>query len=154
MQTQDLHCVKYCSCSRTLPKAGLDCGQVQIVITFYLPSCLGQETAKGPFDLRVKLPPARLSTQARRQSSVTNTNNFFWGAQNNFPLEFGDEDHKKKRSSFQITPRGAGPVAYFGAQFLHRGARSSPEEARVVNGLTSSSSHSARTRKYKPEPDN
>ena len=27
------------------------------VITFYLPSCLGQETAKGPFGLRVKLPP-------------------------------------------------------------------------------------------------
>ena len=32
------------------------------VITFYLPSCLGQETAKGPFGLRVKLPPAHLST--------------------------------------------------------------------------------------------
>ena len=28
------------------------------VITFYSPSCLGQETAKGPFGLRVKLPPA------------------------------------------------------------------------------------------------
>ena len=28
-----------------------------IVITFYSPSCLGQETAKGPFGLRVKLPP-------------------------------------------------------------------------------------------------
>ena len=27
------------------------------VITFYSPSCLGQETAKGPFGLRVKLPP-------------------------------------------------------------------------------------------------
>ena len=24
---------------------------------FYLPTCLGQETAKGPFGLRVKLPP-------------------------------------------------------------------------------------------------
>ena len=28
-----------------------------IVITFYSPSCLGQETAKGPYGLRVKLPP-------------------------------------------------------------------------------------------------
>ena len=28
-----------------------------IVITFYLPSCLGQETVKGPFGLQVKLPP-------------------------------------------------------------------------------------------------
>ena len=35
---------------------------IVIVITFYLPSCLGQETAKGPFGLRVKLPPAHLST--------------------------------------------------------------------------------------------
>ena len=26
---------------------------------FYSPSCLGQETAKGPFGLRVKLPPAQ-----------------------------------------------------------------------------------------------
>ena len=34
----------------------------QIVITFYSPSCLGKETAKGPFGLRVKLPPAHLST--------------------------------------------------------------------------------------------
>ena len=33
-----------------------------IVITFYSPSCLGQETAKGPFGLLVKLPPAHLST--------------------------------------------------------------------------------------------
>ena len=30
-----------------------------IVITFYSPSCLGQETAKGPFSLRVKLPPVQ-----------------------------------------------------------------------------------------------
>ena len=30
---------------------------IEIVITFYSPSCLGQETAKGPFGLRVKLPP-------------------------------------------------------------------------------------------------
>ena len=33
-----------------------------IVITVYLPSCLGQETAKGPFGLQVKLPPPHLST--------------------------------------------------------------------------------------------
>ena len=32
-----------------------------IVITFYSPSFLGQETAKGPFGLRVKLPVAHLS---------------------------------------------------------------------------------------------
>ena len=31
-------------------------------ITFYSPSCLGQETAKGPFGLRVELSPANLST--------------------------------------------------------------------------------------------
>ena len=30
--------------------------------TFHSPSCLGQETAKGPFGLRVKLPPAHLFT--------------------------------------------------------------------------------------------
>ena len=35
---------------------------IVIVIKFYSPSCLGQETAKGPFGLRVKLPPAHLST--------------------------------------------------------------------------------------------
>ena len=29
----------------------------KIVITFCLPSCVGQETAKGPCGLRVKLPP-------------------------------------------------------------------------------------------------
>ena len=28
----------------------------------YLPTCLGQEMAKRPFGLRVKLPPAHLST--------------------------------------------------------------------------------------------
>ena len=33
-----------------------------VVITFYSPSWLGQETAKGPFGLRVKLQPAHLST--------------------------------------------------------------------------------------------
>ena len=32
------------------------------LVTFYSPSCLGQETAKGPFGLRVKLPPPSLST--------------------------------------------------------------------------------------------
>ena len=37
-------------------------GIIVIVITFYSPSCLGQETAKGSFGLRVKLPPAHLST--------------------------------------------------------------------------------------------
>ena len=35
---------------------------IVIVITFYSPSCLGQEIAKGPFGLRVQLPPAHLST--------------------------------------------------------------------------------------------
>ena len=30
--------------------------------TFYSPSCLGQETAKKPFVLRVKMPTAHLST--------------------------------------------------------------------------------------------
>ena len=35
---------------------------IVIVITFYSTSCLGQETVKGPFGLRVKLPPAHLST--------------------------------------------------------------------------------------------
>ena len=35
---------------------------IVIVITFYSPSCLDLETAKGPFGLRVKLPPAHLST--------------------------------------------------------------------------------------------
>ena len=30
--------------------------------TYYSPSCLGQKTAKGPFDLRVNLPVAHLST--------------------------------------------------------------------------------------------
>ena len=29
------------------------------VITFFSPSCLGQETAKGAFGLRVKLPAAQ-----------------------------------------------------------------------------------------------
>ena len=35
---------------------------IVIVITFYSPSCLGQEIAKGPFGLQVKLPPTHLST--------------------------------------------------------------------------------------------
>ena len=35
---------------------------IVFVITFYSRSCLGQETTKGPFGLRVKLPPAHLST--------------------------------------------------------------------------------------------
>ena len=33
-----------------------------IVITFYLSSCLGLETAKGPISFRIKLPPAHQST--------------------------------------------------------------------------------------------
>ena len=33
-------------------------GPPVIVIAFYSPSCLGQETVKGHFGLRVKLPPA------------------------------------------------------------------------------------------------
>ena len=37
--------------------------QCVIVITFYSPSCLGRETAKGPFrSSSLKLPPAHLST--------------------------------------------------------------------------------------------
>ena len=39
-----------------------ECIVIVILITFYSPSCLGQETAKGPFGLRVKLPPTHLST--------------------------------------------------------------------------------------------
>ena len=33
---------------------------------FHSPRCLGQETAKGPFSLRVKLPPVHLSTTHSR----------------------------------------------------------------------------------------
>ena len=40
----------------------LQCRLNYIVIAFYLPSCLGQETVKGLSGLRVKLPPAHLST--------------------------------------------------------------------------------------------
>ena len=35
---------------------------LSIVITFYSRSCGGQETAKGPFGFRVKLPLVHLST--------------------------------------------------------------------------------------------
>ena len=35
-------------------------------IKFHSPRCLGQETAKGSFSLRVKLPPAHLSTTHSR----------------------------------------------------------------------------------------
>ena len=38
-----------------------------IVITFYSPTCLGQETAKGPFGIRVKLPPV-FHTRRKLQS--------------------------------------------------------------------------------------
>ena len=35
---------------------------IVIVITFYSPNCLSQETAKEPCGLRSKLPPAHMST--------------------------------------------------------------------------------------------
>ena len=35
--------------------------ELVIVITIFLPNCRGQETAKGSFGLRVKLPLAHLS---------------------------------------------------------------------------------------------
>ena len=35
---------------------------ILILITFYSPSCLGHEAAKGYLSLRVKLPSAHLST--------------------------------------------------------------------------------------------
>ena len=57
-----------------------------IVITFYLPTRFGQETAKGPFGLRVKLPLAHHSTtrdesftlpfQYWKSSKVAMSNNF------------------------------------------------------------------------------
>ena len=57
----------------------------QIVITFYSPTCLGPETAKGPFGLRVKLPPVyhtrwRLHTVpliAERQAGKLVSTNFY-----------------------------------------------------------------------------
>ena len=36
--------------------------QIVIVITFYSPCCLRQETTKGSYRLRIKHPPAHLST--------------------------------------------------------------------------------------------
>ena len=41
-----------------------------LVITFYSPRCLGQETSEGPGDLQVMLPHAHLSTllNAERQA--------------------------------------------------------------------------------------
>ena len=53
----------YCKGLRASTEQFLRCfgKKILIVITFYLPSCVGQETAKGPFGLRVKLPPAHLS---------------------------------------------------------------------------------------------
>ena len=53
----------YCKGLRAFTEQFLRCfgKKILIVITFYSPSCLGQETAKGPFGLRVKLPPAHLS---------------------------------------------------------------------------------------------
>ena len=41
-----------------------------IVIAFYSLTQLSQETAKGPFDLRVKLPPAHQSITRRRLHTV------------------------------------------------------------------------------------
>ena len=41
-----------------------------IVIAVYSPSCLGQETAKGPFGLRVTLLPAYLSTTHGRDFTL------------------------------------------------------------------------------------
>ena len=35
---------------------------IVVAITFYSSSCLGLKTTTGPFGLRVKLPPAHLST--------------------------------------------------------------------------------------------
>ena len=43
---------------------------IVIVITFYSPSCLGQETAKGPFGLRVKLPPVFLTRRKLQSVSL------------------------------------------------------------------------------------
>ena len=51
-------CCSYHRCGET----SWDRVKVKIVITFYSPSCLDQETAKGFFGLRVKVPPAHLST--------------------------------------------------------------------------------------------
>ena len=45
-----------------LPKITFSRKLIFQILSFYSPSCLGQETAKGPFGLRVKLPPAHLST--------------------------------------------------------------------------------------------
>ena len=39
-----------------------DCSICNIVIAFYSPNILGQETAKKCFGLRLKMPPAHLST--------------------------------------------------------------------------------------------
>ena len=36
--------------------------RANLVITFYSPSCLGQERAKGHFGFRAKLRPAHLSS--------------------------------------------------------------------------------------------
>ena len=39
--------------------------QDELLLHLYSPSCIGQETAKGPFGLPVKLPLAHLSTTHR-----------------------------------------------------------------------------------------
>ena len=46
-------CDYYCCCY---------CYYIVIAVTFYSPNCLCEETAKGPFGVRVKLLPAHLST--------------------------------------------------------------------------------------------
>ena len=53
--------------STTLRKTNLICIYstfpvfVDFLCTLYSPSCLGLKTARGPFGLRVKFPPAHLS---------------------------------------------------------------------------------------------
>ena len=53
-------------------KKGVNLGTTDlvIVITFYSPSCLSQETVNAPFVLRVKLPPAYLSTTPSKGFSL------------------------------------------------------------------------------------
>ena len=44
---------------------------IVIIVITYLSSCLGQETAKGPFSLHIKLPPAQLPPTQCRLHTVT-----------------------------------------------------------------------------------
>ena len=43
----------------------------QLLIRFYLPSCLGQEKATGLFGLLVKMPPAPLSITQNRNLTLS-----------------------------------------------------------------------------------